>query len=48
MDMPDVAIHDAEKESGVNMEPMATVNVVFMNTLADDIEDNDGISCYVI
>ena len=42
VDMPDVAIHNADK--GVNTEPMATVNNVFRNTLADDTEDNDGIS----
>ena len=30
VDMPDVAIHDADKEPGVNTEPMATVNNVFM------------------
>ena len=42
--MSDVAIHDANKELGVNVEPMATVNNVFRNTLADDTEDNDGIS----
>ena len=41
--MPDVAIHYADEEPGVNTEPMATVNV-FRNTLADDTEDNDGIS----
>ena len=29
---------------GVNTEPMATVNNVFRNTLADDTKDNDGIS----
>ena len=44
VDMPDIAIHDADEEPGVNMEPMATVNDVFRNTLADDTEDNDGIS----
>ena len=44
VDILDVAIHDADKEPGVNMEPMATVNNVFRNTLADDTEDNDGIS----
>ena len=45
MDMPDVAIHDADEEPGVNIEPMATVNNVFRNTLADDTEDNnDDIS----
>ena len=44
VDMPDVVIHDANEEPGVNKEPMATVNNVFRNTLADDIEDNDGIS----
>ena len=44
VDMPDVAIHDADKEPDVNTEPMATVNDTFRNTLADDTEDNDGIS----
>ena len=44
MDKPDVAIHDADEELGVNTEPMATVNNVFRNTLADDTENNDGIS----
>ena len=44
VDMPDVAIHDADEEPGVNTEPMATVNNVFRNTLANDTEDNDGIS----
>ena len=44
VDMPDVAIHDADEEPGVNTEPMATVNNVFRNTLADNTEDNDGIS----
>ena len=44
VDMPDVASHDANEEPGVNTEPMATVNNVFRNTLADDTEDNDGIS----
>ena len=43
VDMPDVAIHDADEEPGVNTEPMDTVNNVFRNTLADDTEDNDGI-----
>ena len=38
------AIHDTDEEPGVNTEPMATINNVFRNTLADDIEDNDGIS----
>ena len=42
--MPDVAIHDTDEEPGVNMEPMATVNNVFRNTLANDTEDNNGIS----
>ena len=42
--MPDVAIHDADEEPGVNTEPMAIVNNVFRNTLADDTEDNNGIS----
>ena len=44
VDMPDVAIHDADKKPGVNTEPMATVNNVFRNTLANDTQDNDGIS----
>ena len=42
--MPNVAIHDADEEPGVNTEPMVTVNNVFRNMLADDTEDNDGIS----
>ena len=42
--MPDVAIHYADEKPGVNMEPMATVNDVFRNTVADDTKDNDGIS----
>ena len=42
--MPDLAIHDADEEPGVNTEPMATVNDVFKNTLVDDTEHNDGIS----
>ena len=42
--MPDVAIHDADEQPGVNTEPMAIVNDVFRNMLADDTEDNDGIS----
>ena len=42
--MPDVAIHYADEKPGVNMEPMATVNDVFRNTLADNTEDNNGIS----
>ena len=44
VDMPDVAIHDADEEPGVNMEPVTTVNNVFRNTLANDTEDNDSIS----
>ena len=44
VDMPDIAIHDADEEPDVNTEPMATVNNMFRNTLADDTEDNDGIS----
>ena len=45
MDMPDIAIHNADEEPGVNTEPIATVNNMFRNTLADDTEDNnDGIS----
>jgi hypothetical protein len=42
--MPDVVIHDADEEPGVNTEPMATVNYVFRNMLADDTEENGGIS----
>ena len=42
--MPDVAIHDADEEPGVNTEPMATVNDMFRNMLADDTEDNNNIS----
>jgi hypothetical protein len=38
--MPDVALHEAV----TNEEPMATINDVFMNTLADDTEHDDGIS----
>jgi hypothetical protein len=41
--MHDVPIHDADEEPGVNTEPMAIVNNVFRNTLADDTKDNDGI-----
>ena len=41
--MPNVAIDDADEEPGVNMEPMATINDVFRNTLADDTEDDDGL-----
>jgi hypothetical protein len=39
MAMPDVALHEAV----TNEEPMATINDVFMNTLVDDTEYNDGI-----
>jgi AMMECR1 domain-containing protein len=39
MAMPDVALHEAV----TNEEPMATINNVFMNTLVDDTEYNDGI-----
>ena len=42
--MPDVANHYADEKPGVNMEPMATINDVFRNTLANDTKDNDGIS----
>ena len=41
MDMPNVAIRDADEEPGVNTEPMATINNVFRNTLADDTKDNN-------
>ena len=42
--MPNIAIHDGDEEPSVNTEPIPTVNNVFRNTLADDTEDNDGIS----
>jgi hypothetical protein len=42
--MPDIAIHDVDEELGVNTKPMPIVNDVFRNTLADDTEDNNGIS----
>ena len=42
--MLDVALHEADEEPGVNTEPMATVNDVFRNTLADDTKHEDGIS----
>ena len=32
VDMPDVAIHDADEEPSVNTEPMAIVNNVFRNS----------------
>ena len=38
--MTDIAFHEAV----TNKEPMATINDVFMNTLADDTEHDDGIS----
>jgi hypothetical protein len=43
--MPDVALHDAitDEGFGVNKEPMATVNDVFRNMLADDTLHLDGI-----
>ena len=44
VDMHDEDIHDADEEPDVNKEPMAIVNNVFRNTLADDTKDNDGIS----
>ena len=44
VDMPNIAIHDADEEPGVSTEPMVIVNNVFRNMLADDTEDNDGIS----
>ena len=44
VDMPDVAIHDADEDPGVNTEPMDTVNNMFKNTLAGNTEDNDVIS----
>jgi hypothetical protein len=44
--MPDVALHEAgtNEETSVNTQPVATVNDVFRNTLADDIEHDDCIS----
>ena len=44
VDMPNVAIHDADEDPGVNTEPMDTVNNMFKNTLAGNTEDNDVIS----
>jgi hypothetical protein len=44
VDMPDIAIHDVDEELGVNTKPMPIVNDVFRNMLANDTEDNDGIS----
>jgi hypothetical protein len=44
VDMPNIAIYDADEEPSVNTEPMPIVNDVFRNTLADDTKDNDGIS----
>ena len=41
VDMPEVAIHNADEEPGVNTKNMATVNNVFRNTLADDTKDNN-------
>ena len=35
---------NADEEPGVNTEPMAIVNDMFRNTLADDTKDNDDIS----
>ena len=43
VDMPDVAIHDADEEPGVNTEPMTTVNNVFRNTLTMAF-----LSCYIM
>ena len=44
--MPDVAVHESvtNKEAGVNTQPVATVNDVFRNILADNTEHDDGIS----
>jgi hypothetical protein len=44
--MPDVALHKAgtNEETSVNTQPVATVNDVFWNTLADNIELEDGVS----
>jgi len=44
--MPDVAVHESvtNKETGVNTQPVATVNDVFRNILADHTEHDDGIS----
>jgi hypothetical protein len=44
--MPDVALHDVvtNEEPGVNTEPMAIINDVFRNTLADDTKHEDDIS----
>ena len=51
--MSDIAIHEAVTNdddvampniTGVNKQPLATVNDVFRNTLADDTKHEDGIS----
>jgi len=51
--MSDIAIHEAVTNdddvampniTGVNTQPLATVNDVFRNTLADDTKHEDGIS----
>jgi hypothetical protein len=52
VDMPDVHHHEDvnvaqannDKDPGVNTEPVAAINDVFRNTLADDTEEDDGIS----
>jgi hypothetical protein len=44
VDMPDIAVHDADEEPSVNTEPMPLVNDVFRNMLDNDTDDNDGIS----
>ena len=47
--MPNVAIHDADEEPGDNTEPMAIVNNVFRNTLADKPRITMAfLSCYVM
>ena len=49
VDMPDIAIHDADEEPSVNTEPMAIVNNVFRNTLADKPRITMAfLSCYVM
>jgi hypothetical protein len=47
--MLDVALHNADEEPNVNTEPMATVNDVFRNMLANDTEQTMAfLRCYIM
>ena len=49
VDMPDVAIHDADEEPNANTEPMATVNNVFRKRqLTTPRITMAFLSCYVM